>query len=292
MSYKKLIADLRSLLEAVDRDETDSDATRAVLKAYWTAGRDAYAYTRETGELIKNIALDVGAANGALEKYVRFYRHYPSGYKEKIDGHPLNWSHYAALLYGTDKKAREFYLKNAARQDWSSHELRRRIRNNYYEGRYSAEGRKKKGGHRLKPIAQRLYTYAADVLKVVDGDTLVLDIDVGFFTKMEHKIRLRGINCPEKGTQKGDEAKKFVEEQLRVNELTGDRVKGTGQPATREPANPIVIIRSYKSMTEKFGRYLVDLWYLKSENDKEQILAEGLWLNQVLLDKGLAYKVE
>jgi len=271
MSYKKLITGLRSLLEAADHDETGSEAARAVLKAYWTAGRDIYAYTRETGEPIKNIALDVGAAKGSLEKYVRFYRHYPRGYKEEINGGALNWSHYAALLYRMDKKAREFYLKDAARQGWSSHELRRRIRNNYYENRSSAQGLKKKGSSQLKPVTQQLYTYAADVLRVVDGDTLVLDIDVGFFTTMEHKVRLRGINCPEKGTKKGDEAKEFVEKEL----LSG-----------------IVIIRSYKSITEKFGRYLVDLWYLKGETDKERILSEGRWLNQALLDNGLARKVE
>lgn len=271
MSYKKLIADLRSLLETIDRYETDSGASKAMLNAFWAVGRDVYAYTRETGELIKNIALDAGEARGSLEKYVRFYKCYSNGYKEEIDGHPLKWSHYAALLYVADKKAREFYLKNAATRDWSSHELRRRIRNNYYENTVGEEGQKKKGGRQLKPVAQRLYTYAAEVLRVIDADTFVLNIDVGFFTKMEHRVRLRGINAPEKGTKKGDQAKEFVEKEL---------------------LSAVVIIRSYKSMTEKFGRYLVDLWYLKGENDKERILSEGRWLNQVLLDKGLAQKVE
>ena len=54
--------------------------------------------------------------------------------------------------------------------------------------------------------------------------------------------------------------------------------------------NPTVIIRSYKS--GKFGRYIVDLWYLPGETDKERILKEGKLLNQVLLDKGLARKIE
>ena len=54
--------------------------------------------------------------------------------------------------------------------------------------------------------------------------------------------------------------------------------------------SPTVVIRSYKS--EKFGRYLVDLWYLPGETDKERILKEGKLLNQALLDEGLAEKVE
>ena len=297
MSYKTLIAGLKSLLEPIDRYDTDNDACRAALKAFWTAGRDAYAYTRETGELIKNIALDVGAAPGSLEKYVRFYKQYPNGYKENIDGHPLNWSHYAALLYMNDKKAREFYLKNAAVHGWSSQELRRRIRNNYYENRKNEPGQKKKESVQLKAIQQRLYTYSAKVLKVVDADTFFLDIDVGFSTKMEHKVRLRGINCPEKGTKKGGQAKEFVSNELMMpGALKASDLKdtkppaGSVKPSVSKSQEPVVIIRSYKS--EKFGRYLVDLWYLKGETDKERILNEGRFLNQVLLDKGLAQKME
>lgn len=292
MSYKTLISHLKSLLETVDRSESENGASKAMLKAFWTIGKDVSTYTRETGRPIKDIALDVGEARGALEKYVRFYRFYQNGYQDEISGHPLNWSHYAALLYLADKKAREFYLKNAAIKGWSSHELRRRMRNNYYENANEAQAQKKKGSLQLKPIAQKLYTYAAKVLKIVDADTFDLDIDVGFFTKMQHRVRLRGINAPEKGTKKGDQATKFVQEQLQVGELEIKPVKGAQEPVPREPANPIVIIRSYKSMTEKFGRYLVDLWYLKGENDRERILEEGCWLNQVLLDKGLAQKVE
>ena len=280
MSYKSLIAHLKSLLDSIDRYDTDDAAGTVALKTVWTIGQDADACQRETGTLIKDIALDVGASKGALEKYVRFYKQYPYGYKEEIDGHPLIWSHYAALLYEGDKKIREFYLKNAALHGWSSHELRLRMRNNYYENRIapgSPGTQGPRGAGVLKKINQSLYTYAAKVLRVVDGDTAFLEIDVGFCTKMEHKVRLRGINCPEKGTKKGEQAKAFVEK-----ELLGPVAPGTGFP--------VVIIRSYKA--EKFGRYLADLWYLKGESAKERILAEGHLLNQVLLDQGLAVKVE
>ncbi len=275
MSYKTLVAHLKKILEAVDRYAIDEDANKATMKAFWEIGRDVYTYTRETGEQIKNIALDAGAGRGTLEKYVRFYQQYPKGHPENIDGHRLNWSHYAALLYMNDRAARDFYLKNAAQHQWSSHELRLRIRNNYYENRQNEPWEKKKTKAQLKVIRQKLYTYAAKVLKVVDADSFNLDIDVGFNTKMEHKVRLRGVNCPEKGTKKGEQATTFVAQALGV---------------TEEREIPLVAIRSYKS--EKFGRYLVDLWYLKGETDKERILSEGKLLNQVLLDNGLAMIVE
>lgn len=275
MSYKTLISHLKSLLDTIDRYDTDVDANKATLKAVWSIGQEVYRYTQETGAPIKDIALDVGAPKGSLEKYVRFYKLYARGYKEEIAGHPINWSHYAALLYVGDKKAREFYLENAALNEWSSHELRLRIRNNFYEnylGSVSTGSLGSGNAGELKKINQSLYTYSAKVLKVVDADTLFLNIDVGFCTWMQHKVRLRGINAPEKGTKKGDEAKAFVE-----GELAGD--------------DPQIVIRSYKT-SEKFGRYLVDAWCLKGETDKERILAKGQLLNQVLLDKALAYKVE
>lgn len=276
MSYKTLIADLKSHLDAVDRYDISDSASKAILKAFWTVGRETFAYTRETGTPIKNIALDVGAGSGALEKYVRFYQQFPNGYWDHIDGHPLTWSHYAAVLYVADKKEREFYLKNAALQGWSSQEIRLRIRNNYYENHQGGQGQKKKAGTQLKKIPQQLYTYSAKVLKVIDADTFDLDIDIGFKIKIEHNVRLRGINCPERKTPKGERAKLFVEQSLGITPQSN--------------ATPLVVIRSYKS--EKFGRYLVDLWYLKGETGKEEILKNGKLLNQILLDKGLAQLVE
>src|SRR3989344_131692 len=138
MSYKTLVTHLRSLLEAVDRYAIDEDANQAAPKAFWEIGKDVYTYTRATGAQIKNIALDAGAGKGMLEKYVRFYQQYPKGHPENTDGHRLNWSHYAALLYMNDRVARDFYLRNAAIHNWSSHELRLRIHNNFYENRQHA----------------------------------------------------------------------------------------------------------------------------------------------------------
>ncbi len=269
MSYQKLVKDIQKRLEKVEQYTANDDERLQTLNAYWIIGESVYGYTRKSGEVIKNIALDAGASRGTLEKCVRFFRQYPDGFKDEIEGHPLNWSHYAALLYVADRKERSFYIQSAALNQWSSHELRLRIRNNYYENRCEAGATNKNDGPRLRDLNQKLYTYAAQVARVVDADTLVLDIDVGFKAKMEHKVRLRGINCPEKGTKKGGQAKVFVEDCL---------------------SEGGVVIRSYKA--GKFGRYIVDLWYLKGETDKETILSHGRLLNQELLDKGLARIVE
>lgn len=42
-----------------------------------------------------------------------------------------------------------------------------------------------------------MYTYEAKLLKVVDGDTVDLRIDLGFKVFTEQRFRLLGINAPE-----------------------------------------------------------------------------------------------
>jgi endonuclease YncB( thermonuclease family) len=57
-----------------------------------------------------------------------------------------------------------------------------------------------------------LYQYALKNISVVDGDTLKADLDLGFGVILAgKKIRLEHVNCPEKNTDEGMEAKWFTE---------------------------------------------------------------------------------
>ena len=85
---------------------------------------------------------------------------------------------------------------------------------------------------------------------------------------IRQKLRLRGIDCPELSTAEGQRAKRFVQE----------RLKGLD----------FIIIKTYKDRVDKYDRYLVDLFYSRDEKDPQKILKEGIFLNQELLDKGLA----
>jgi len=65
-----------------------------------------------------------------------------------------------------------------------------------------------------------MYIYNAKCIKVVDGDTIDAQIDLGFDTHKIVRIRLNGINAPESRTTnaeekvKGLEAKEFVKSML------------------------------------------------------------------------------
>lgn len=54
------------------------------------------------------------------------------------------------------------------------------------------------------------YTYRAELLHIVDADTLALRVDVGFRMWAEIPVRLVGLNAPEHNTLAGQDATAFV----------------------------------------------------------------------------------
>lgn len=68
-----------------------------------------------------------------------------------------------------------------------------------------------------------LYTYDAKVLKVVDGDTVEVMVDLGFDLWIKQRVRFYGFNAPETRTRnkaekiKGLAVKQKLEELLNVD---------------------------------------------------------------------------
>ncbi len=102
-----------------------------------------------------------------------------------------------------------------------------------------------------------MYEYRAHCTKVVDGDTIDVTVDLGFDVLHKMRLRLAGVNTPERG-QPG-----YTEAGNEVRNLILDRD---------------VIIRTEKDRQEKYGRYLAEI--LIPESDAT--------VNQTLLDKQLA----
>ena len=42
-----------------------------------------------------------------------------------------------------------------------------------------------------------MYVYKCEIVKVIDGDTLDVLIDLGFNIKMKERVRLLGVDTPE-----------------------------------------------------------------------------------------------
>ena len=68
-----------------------------------------------------------------------------------------------------------------------------------------------------------LYKYRATVIRVIDGDTIDVDIDLGFFTVIhKQRIRLHGIDAPEvRGSERfsGLESKAWLKHKIEGKEI-------------------------------------------------------------------------
>ena len=113
------------------------------------------------------------------------------------------------------------------------------------------------------------YRYRAELDRVVDGDTLDVLIDLGFYIKIKERIRLEGVDTPEiygvpqdsEEYRRGLEAKEYVERRLNEN------------------GNQMII------ETRKMGKWR--RWLAKV-----YLPDTGRTLNEELIEKGLARRVE
>jgi micrococcal nuclease len=101
------------------------------------------------------------------------------------------------------------------------------------------------------------------VLKVVDGDTIDADIDLGFDISLTKRVRLAGIDTPEsRTTDKREKALGLESKDWLKNRL--------------EFAKDIVIKTQLPDSTEKYGRILGKLYINNEETSlNEQMIDEG-----------------
>jgi endonuclease YncB( thermonuclease family) len=109
-----------------------------------------------------------------------------------------------------------------------------------------------------------MYEYKATVKRIIDGDSLILDIDLGFYMFMnETKIRLYGLDTPEMTSEdpllrlQGVLATRYLFDNLQI----GDKV----------------IIKTVLDKREKYGRLLATI-----------ITNDGLNINEGLIQNKLA----
>jgi endonuclease YncB( thermonuclease family) len=108
-----------------------------------------------------------------------------------------------------------------------------------------------------------MYEYDAEILRVVDGDTLVALIDVGFNTHVKSTLRLYGINTPEKRTKNLEEKEKGIAASDRVTQLL-------------EQCDNKVRVKSHG--LGKFGRCLAEVQFTfkgNTTNLNRTLVAEG-----------------
>jgi micrococcal nuclease len=112
-----------------------------------------------------------------------------------------------------------------------------------------------------------MYEYhVKKVLNVVDGDTIDVDIDLGFSVSYTQRVRLAGIDTPESRTKDlkekalGLEVKEFLKKQLK-------------------DALSVTIKTEKPDSSEKYGRILG--WLYVNDSEKS--------LNELMIEQGYAW---
>jgi len=115
-----------------------------------------------------------------------------------------------------------------------------------------------------------MYRYKVDVTRIVDGDTVDVDIDLGFGIWMKkQRVRLMGIDTPESRTRDleekfyGKQAKKFLTSLLEETEV---------QLVVHDKG--------------KFGRIIGELFVIQSENEGHPVFEVNTEksVNQLMMD--------
>tara|TARA_B100001094_G_scaffold30626_1_gene25448 strand:+ start:368 stop:784 length:417 start_codon:yes stop_codon:yes gene_type:complete len=106
-----------------------------------------------------------------------------------------------------------------------------------------------------------MYEYDVKIVKVIDGDTVDVDIDLGFGVWIhKERVRLHGIDTPESRTSDATEkvfglkAKAFLEKWVTAGDVT-------------------LRTKTYDAKG-KFGRILGELWYAREHNINQKMIDE------------------
>ena len=112
-----------------------------------------------------------------------------------------------------------------------------------------------------------MYEYKVKVVRVIDGDTVDVDIDLGFGIWLrKERVRIMGIDTPESRTRDKVEKKFGLASKAKLKELLKD-----GAILKTE------VSKKGEDMKGKFGRILGDF-----------ILDDGRKVTEVLIDEGHA----
>ena len=99
-----------------------------------------------------------------------------------------------------------------------------------------------------------MFEYKCKLLRVVDGDTIDIDIDLGFGVWLrKQRIRMYGIDSPESRTRDLQEKKYGLASKKYLKKMCSD---------------DSLLIRTKKDGKGKFGRILGEMWRTTDYTDK------------------------
>ena len=123
-------------------------------------------------------------------------------------------------------------------------------------------------GAMVPPSRKSCYNFrVTEIVKVVDGDTIDVLIDLGFDLYKKERVRIAGVDTPEKRTRDLEEKALGLDATYWMKKQLDDTIKGDEE---------LIIRTELKGGTGKYGRLLG--WLYVGEGDislNEQMITEG-----------------
>jgi micrococcal nuclease len=131
-----------------------------------------------------------------------------------------------------------------------------------------------------------MYTYTASVLKVIDGDTIEVDFDLGFGVWLRNqRIRLDGIDTPESRTSDKEEKVRGTLSKDKLKEILGKDIQITTKIDPNEKYGRILGVLVNKDGIN-VNQWLIDNNYaVKYSGENKELVQEQHKLNTAALKK-------
>ena len=114
------------------------------------------------------------------------------------------------------------------------------------------------------------YIYRVVVTRVIDGDTVDVDIDLGFNEYKKDRVRLMGIDTPESRTRNLKEKALGLQSKARLKELIA-----TAPLINKKRGKKAVFLKTTKDGKGKFGRILGTILIGEDTDVCEVLINEG-----------------
>jgi endonuclease YncB( thermonuclease family) len=260
--YSNLLKELKDLIET-GIDEPSKDGINQLTTTYWKIGQRINKASLSTksgyhNSILKDLSSQLELERTTLSRCLTFFKNYPT----PPNNQNLSWSHYRELLTIKDDKLRTALEKKAQTENWSRSRLVEAIR--------QSQTFPNKKDIKIQRPTEATYIYKSKIIEVIDGDTIILNIDLGFQVWKEQRVRLAQINTPELPTPKGKAAHNFLRSKLAKLDS--------------------IIIQTKK--IDIYGRYIAHIFYNPSPEQKrmtsDEIFKKGIYLNEEIVRAGFA----
>ena len=148
---KIIFEEVRKILQEA-RNKVYKATNNAMVEAYWNIGR--IIVEKQSGNekaeygiaLLKNLSKEMtkefgkGFTVANLKNMRQFYLTFPKSYALRSE---LSWTHYRLLMRIENENARNFYIEETIKSNWSTRQLERQITTLFYERILSSKNKEK-----------------------------------------------------------------------------------------------------------------------------------------------------